>query len=64
MSSPSRVTEPIGSEAALMAERDAMGHAMREGMCRLASGVVVVTGNPEDGWTLVDWDGLQVAAEP
>lgn len=43
MSSPSRVTEPIGSEAALMAERDAMGHAMREGMCRLASGVVVVT---------------------
>ena len=43
MSSPSRVTEPIGSEAALMAERDAVGHATREGMCRLASGVVVVT---------------------
>jgi broad specificity phosphatase PhoE len=28
------------------------------------TGVVVVTGNPEDGWTLVDWDGVQVAAEP
>jgi flavin reductase ActVB len=35
--------EPHGSEAALIAERDAMGHAMREGMCRLAGGVVVVT---------------------
>jgi hypothetical protein len=28
------------------------------------TGVVVVTGNPEDGWTLVDWDGVQVAAQP
>jgi hypothetical protein len=28
------------------------------------TGVVVVTGNPEDGWTLVDWDGVPVAAEP
>jgi hypothetical protein len=28
------------------------------------TGVVVVTGNPEHGWTLVDWDGVQVAAEP
>jgi flavin reductase (DIM6/NTAB) family NADH-FMN oxidoreductase RutF len=35
--------EPHGWETALVAERDAMGHAMREGMCRLASGVVVVT---------------------
>jgi broad specificity phosphatase PhoE len=28
------------------------------------TGVVVITGNPEDGWTLVDWDGVPVAAEP
>jgi broad specificity phosphatase PhoE len=28
------------------------------------TGVVVITGNPEDGWTLVDWDGVQVAAVP
>jgi hypothetical protein len=26
--------------------------------------VVVVDGNPEDGWTLKNWDGVQVAAEP
>lgn len=26
--------------------------------------VVVITGNPEDGWTLDNWDGLAVAAEP
>jgi flavin reductase ActVB len=37
------VSEPVGAEAALSTERDAMGHAMREGMCRLVSGVVVVT---------------------
>jgi hypothetical protein len=24
----------------------------------------VVTGNPEDGWTLANWDGIAVAAEP
>jgi broad specificity phosphatase PhoE len=26
--------------------------------------VVVITGNPEDGWTLQNWDGVEVAAEP
>ena len=26
--------------------------------------VVVITGNPEDGWTLENWDGVAVAAEP
>jgi len=26
--------------------------------------VVVITGNPEDGWTLDNWDGVAVAAEP
>jgi len=26
--------------------------------------VVVVEGNPEDGWKLVSWDGVEVAAEP
>lgn len=26
--------------------------------------VVVITGNPEDGWTLENWDGVEVAAEP
>ncbi|MCV7178179.1 histidine phosphatase family protein [Mycolicibacterium sphagni] len=26
--------------------------------------VVVVTGNPEDGWTLVSWDGVQVSQTP
>jgi broad specificity phosphatase PhoE len=26
--------------------------------------VVVVTGNPEDGWTLENWDGVEVAAQP
>jgi broad specificity phosphatase PhoE len=25
--------------------------------------VVVITGNPEDGWTLENWDGVDVAAE-
>jgi broad specificity phosphatase PhoE len=28
------------------------------------TGVVVVTGNPDDGWTLENWDGVAVAAEP
>jgi flavin reductase (DIM6/NTAB) family NADH-FMN oxidoreductase RutF len=41
--SSSSSSEPHGFEAALLAERDAMGYAMREGMCRLAGGVVVVT---------------------
>jgi broad specificity phosphatase PhoE len=26
--------------------------------------VVVITGNPEDGWTLENWDGVAVSAEP
>jgi len=26
--------------------------------------VVVVTGNPEDGWTLENWDGVEVSADP
>jgi broad specificity phosphatase PhoE len=26
--------------------------------------VVVIAGNPEDGWTLKNWDGVEVAAEP
>ncbi|OBF41161.1 hypothetical protein A5724_06235 [Mycobacterium sp. ACS1612] len=26
--------------------------------------VVVITGNPEDGWTLENWDGIEVAEEP
>jgi len=26
--------------------------------------VVVITGNPEDGWTLENWDGVEVAEEP
>lgn len=26
--------------------------------------VVVVTGNPEDGWTLTDWDGIAVDPDP
>jgi broad specificity phosphatase PhoE len=26
--------------------------------------VVVITGNPEDGWTLQNWDGVEVSAEP
>jgi hypothetical protein len=26
--------------------------------------VVVVDGNPEDGWTLENWDGVEVSAEP
>ena len=26
--------------------------------------VVVINGNPEDGWKLVSWDGIEVAAEP
>jgi broad specificity phosphatase PhoE len=26
--------------------------------------VVVITGNPEDGWTLKNWDGVEVAAQP
>src|SRR5690242_2819627 len=26
--------------------------------------VVVVTGDPEDGWTLKNWDGIEVAAQP
>jgi hypothetical protein len=25
---------------------------------------VVVTGNPEDGWTLENWDGVEVSADP
>lgn len=28
------------------------------------TGVVVINGNPEDGWTLVSWDGVAVAANP
>ncbi len=28
------------------------------------TGVVVMTGNPEDGWTLQSWEGTPVAAEP
>ena len=41
--SSSSWAEPHGSETALIAERDAMGHAMREGMCRLAGGVTVIS---------------------
>ena len=26
--------------------------------------VVVINGNPDDGWKLVSWDGIEVAAEP
>ena len=26
--------------------------------------VVMVTGNPEDGWTLENWDGVELAADP
>jgi broad specificity phosphatase PhoE len=26
--------------------------------------VVEITGNPEDGWTLKNWDGVEVAAQP
>ncbi|CAN5342918.1 hypothetical protein BH09ACT7_BH09ACT7_06410 [soil metagenome] len=26
--------------------------------------IVVVTGNPEDGWTLHNWDGVEVSADP
>jgi broad specificity phosphatase PhoE len=26
--------------------------------------IVVVTGNPEDGWTLQNWDGVAVSADP
>jgi len=26
--------------------------------------VVVITGDPEDGWTLKNWDGIEVAAQP
>lgn len=26
--------------------------------------VVVITGNPDDGWTLTNWDGVEVSAEP
>jgi len=28
------------------------------------TGVVVIKGSPEDGWTLVSWDGIEVPAEP
>ncbi|OBE96588.1 hypothetical protein A5776_19765 [Mycolicibacterium elephantis] len=28
------------------------------------TGIVVVTGNPEDGWLLTDWDGVAVSANP
>lgn len=28
------------------------------------TGVVVVTGNPEDGWLLEEWDGVAVSANP
>ena len=28
------------------------------------TGVVVITGNPEDGWTLENWDGIAVSAQP
>ena len=26
--------------------------------------VVVITGNPEDGWTLENWDGIAISAQP
>ncbi|MFC3775182.1 histidine phosphatase family protein [Mycolicibacterium holsaticum] len=28
------------------------------------TGVVVVTGNPDDGWVLTEWDGVAVSANP
>ncbi|RWA18230.1 histidine phosphatase family protein [Mycolicibacterium elephantis] len=28
------------------------------------TGIVVVTGNPEDGWLLTEWDGVAVSANP
>lgn len=28
------------------------------------TGIVVVTGNPEDGWLLAEWDGVAVSANP
>lgn len=28
------------------------------------TGTVVVTGSPEEGWTLVEWNGIEVPAEP